>query len=72
MNLPNKITLFRVCTIPFFVLFMELEIFGDADKYVALFLFILASVTDALDGNIARKYNCARNGDGYSSPYILN
>ncbi len=68
MNLPNKITLFRVFTIPFFVLFMEFEIFGDADKYVALFLFVLASITDAIDGNIARKYNLVTNFGKFMDP----
>ncbi len=68
MNLPNKLTLFRVCTIPFFVLFMELDIFGGADKYVAVALFIIASITDALDGSIARKYNLVTNFGKFMDP----
>lgn len=57
MNLPNKLTLFRVILIPFFVLFMLVNITGDADKWIALTIFIVASLTDLLDGKIARKYN---------------
>ena len=61
MNLPNRLTLFRVCTIPFFVIFMEFDIFSGFDKYIAVALFIIASITDALDGHIARKYNLVTN-----------
>ena len=68
MNLPNKLTIFRVCTIPFFVLFMEFSIFPDADKYIALTLFIIASITDALDGHIARKYNLVTNFGKFMDP----
>lgn len=57
MNLPNKLTIFRVLLIPVFVLFMEVNIFGSADKYIAAAIFIVASLTDLLDGKIARKYN---------------
>ena len=57
MNLPNKLTILRVAMIPFFVLFMLLPIAGAADKWIALTLFIVASLTDMLDGHIARKYN---------------
>ena len=56
MNLPNKLTMFRVILIPFFVLFMLVPI-TPYDKWIALGIFILASLTDLLDGKIARKYN---------------
>lgn len=56
MNLPNKLTMFRVILIPFFVLFMLVPI-TSYDKWIALGIFILASLTDLLDGKIARKYN---------------
>lgn len=68
MNLPNKLTLFRVCTIPFFVIFMEFDIFSGFDKYIALILFIIASITDALDGHIARKYNLVTNFGKFMDP----
>ncbi|MCH4192051.1 MAG: CDP-diacylglycerol--glycerol-3-phosphate 3-phosphatidyltransferase [Butyrivibrio sp.] len=57
MNLPNKLTLFRVILIPVFVVFMLVSVTGDADKWIALAIFIIASLTDLLDGKIARKYN---------------
>lgn len=68
MNLPNKLTLFRVFTIPFFVIFMEFEILGDFDKFIAVALFIIASITDALDGHIARKYNLITNFGKFMDP----
>lgn len=52
MNLANKLTLFRVVLVPFFVAAMSLS-----QHLAALILFALASVTDMLDGKIARKYN---------------
>ena len=55
MNLPNKLTVLRVLMVPFFVAFMLYPLAGDASKYVALALFCIASFTDFLDGNIARK-----------------
>ncbi|MBC2576739.1 CDP-diacylglycerol--glycerol-3-phosphate 3-phosphatidyltransferase [Peptostreptococcus canis] len=55
MNLPNKLTLFRIILIPVLVIFMYLPI---SSKYlISLIIFIIAAITDALDGNIARKYN---------------
>jgi CDP-diacylglycerol--glycerol-3-phosphate 3-phosphatidyltransferase len=57
MNLPNKLTLFRVILIPVFVVFMLVSVTGDTDKWIALAIFIIASLTDLLDGKIARKYN---------------
>ncbi len=70
MNLPNKLTMLRVCTIPFFVLFMEVNIPGIAGfgKYIAAGLFIFASITDALDGYIARKYNLITNFGKFMDP----
>ena len=55
MNLPNKLTVLRVIMVPFFVFFMLWDEFGDTGKYVAVVLFILASMTDWLDGYLARK-----------------
>ncbi len=53
MNLPNKLTLLRVILIPFFVFFMLTDIVPFSPM-IALAIFIAASVTDALDGHIAR------------------
>lgn len=56
MNLPNKLTLLRVILVPFFVFFMLTDIVPYS-AVIALVIFILASVTDALDGHIARSRN---------------
>ncbi|MCI8774541.1 MAG: CDP-diacylglycerol--glycerol-3-phosphate 3-phosphatidyltransferase [Lachnospiraceae bacterium] len=67
MNLPNKLTMFRVILIPFFVLFMLADITG-VDKWIALAIFIVASLTDLLDGKIARKYNLVTNFGKFMDP----
>ncbi len=57
MNLPNKLTCLRMVLIIPFVIFM---LFGAGEgiyKWIALAIFIIASLTDMLDGQIARKYN---------------
>lgn len=68
MNLPNKLTILRVLMIPFFVLFMLLDITGAADKWIAVALFIAASITDFLDGYIARKYDLVSNFGKFMDP----
>ena len=69
MNLPNKLTVLRVIMIPFFVFFLLLE--GGANstwRYVAAAIFIVASLTDLLDGKIARKYNLVTNFGKFMDP----
>lgn len=68
MNLPNKLTILRVCMIPFFVIFMECTIFKGVDKYIAAAIFIAASITDTLDGKIARKYGLVTNFGKFMDP----
>ena len=68
MNLPNKLTIIRVCMIPFFVFFMMTDYLGNASKWVALAIFIVASLTDLLDGKIARKYNLVTNFGKFMDP----
>lgn len=68
MNLPNKLTLLRVCMIPFFVLFMLTDLGGEAGKWIALTIFILASMTDWLDGYLARKNNLVTNFGKFMDP----
>ena len=68
MNLPNKLTVLRVIMIPFFVVFMLMDITGAADKWIALAIFIVASLTDLLDGKIARKYNLVTNFGKFMDP----
>lgn len=68
MNLPNKLTLARVIMIPFFVVFMLTDLGGSASKWIALAIFIVASLTDLLDGHIARKYNLVTNFGKFMDP----
>ena len=67
MNLPNKLTLLRVVMIPFFVLFLLCKI-TDYSLFIALVIFALASLTDLLDGMIARKYNLITNFGKFLDP----
>ena len=52
MNLPNKLTVLRVLMVPFFVLFMLTDLGGAANKWIALAIFVVASLTDLLDGKL--------------------
>ena len=56
MNLPNKLTILRMIMIPFFVVFLMLPIGGESvHRWIALVIFVAASLTDTLDGYIARR-----------------
>ena len=55
MNTANKLTLLRVVMIPLFLLVLYLDVPGA--NYWALAIFVIASLTDTLDGYIARHYN---------------
>ena len=67
MNLPNKLTIFRVILIPFFII--ALLVPGiPAGNWIALAIFIVASLTDLLDGKIARKYNLVTNFGKFMDP----
>lgn len=80
MNLPNKLTVFRMILIlPFVLLLLGgfhewgwfVAIFGGIMEYVdyiALAVFIIASLTDLLDGKIARKYNLVTNFGKFMDP----
>ena len=68
MNLPNKLTIFRVILIPFFVFFLLTDVLGANGDYLALVIFIVASLTDMLDGKIARKYNLVTNFGKFMDP----
>lgn len=67
MNLPNKLTMFRVILIPFFIVFLLVPI-TPYDKWIALAIFIIASLTDLLDGKIARKYHLVTNFGKFMDP----
>lgn len=57
MNLPNKLTMLRMAMVVVFVVFMCLPTKLEWARYVALAVFVLASITDFLDGYISRKNN---------------
>ncbi len=65
MNLPNKLTILRIVIIPLFVLFLYVD---NMNSYIAALLFIVASLTDLLDGKIARKYNLVTNFGKFMDP----
>lgn len=55
MNLPNKLTIMRVILIPFFVFFLLSPYFPAYGNYIAVAIFIVASLTDMLDGQDCKK-----------------
>ncbi len=66
MNLPNKLTLLRVILIPFFLFFIYIDI--PFNFLFALIIFAAASITDALDGKIARARNLVTNFGKFLDP----
>lgn len=67
MNLPNKITIARICFIPIFVLLFYLDVLPN-HIFIATLFFILIAFTDFLDGYIARKYNLVTNLGKFLDP----
>lgn len=67
MNLPNKITIFRICMIPIFLFFLLVPqiTYGH---YIAAGIFIFAALSDALDGYLARKNNLITNFGKFMDP----
>ena len=62
MNLPNKLTMFRICMVPVFLILLCVPQVGEAMGQTALLVttaavFAVTSLTDMIDGKIARKYN---------------
>ena len=78
MNVPNKITLSRICLIPIFIIIMSVSFdWGQWDigstslpvsHFVAAIIFIVAAGTDFLDGHYARKYNLVTNLGKFLDP----
>ena len=67
INLPNKLTLMRVLLIPVFLVFFLIP--GIPCHYLlAMIVFIAASITDALDGHLARKHNLVTNFGKFLDP----
>ena len=68
MNTPNKLTVARMILVPFLVVFMLTGWGGDANRWICLVIFIVASVTDWFDGHLARKYNLITNFGKFMDP----
>ena len=68
MNLPNKLTVVRMAIVPFFVATLLMSGSNESLKWVALILFVIASLTDFADGYIARKYNLVTNFGKFMDP----
>ena len=68
MNLPNKLTIFRMILIIPFVIIELTGCLGDYSGLTALIIFVVASLTDLLDGKIARKYNLITNFGKFMDP----
>lgn len=68
MNLPNKLTVLRVCMVPVFVFIMLWDGLGAAGKYVATLIFVLASITDWFDGYLARKHHLVTDFGKFMDP----
>ena len=66
MNLPNQLTMLRILLIPVFMVVLYMNFPGA--NYVALAIFIIASLTDLLDGKIARKYNLVTDFGKFADP----
>ena len=66
MTTANKITIFRVICIPVFIVLMYMD--GAAARYGALAVFVIASLSDFLDGYIARHYNQVSNFGKFMDP----
>lgn len=68
MNTPNKLTVLRMVLVPFMVLFLLTGWSGEANRYICLAIFVVASVTDWFDGYLARKYDLVTNFGKFMDP----
>ena len=68
MNTPNKLTIARMIIVPFLVIFLPTGWGGEANRYISLTLFVVASVTDWFDGYLARKNNLVTNFGKFMDP----
>lgn len=68
MNTPNKLTVARMIMVPFLVVFLLTGWGGDANRYISLVIFVAASITDWLDGYLARKNHLVTNFGKFMDP----
>lgn len=68
MNTPNKLTVLRMILVPFFMAFMMIDIKNIPLVIIGLIIFVVASITDAVDGNMARKHNMVTDFGKFMDP----
>ena len=68
MNIANKLTIFRIVISPLLIVFLKLKEKNQIFSYLALLVFLVASLTDFLDGFIARKKNLITNLGKFRDP----
>ena len=68
MNTPNKLTVGRMIMVPFLVFFLLTGWGGEANRYISLAIFVIASVTDWFDGYLARKHHLVTNFGKFMDP----
>jgi len=69
VNLPNKLTIFRVILVPVYMIFIIFPVFSDTwSKILAAALFLIAAVTDLFDGMLARRLNLVTNFGKFLDP----
>ena len=68
MNTPNKLTVARMIMVPFLVVFLLTGWGGVANRYISLIIFVAASITDWLDGYLARKNHLVTNFGKFMDP----
>ena len=68
MNTPNKLTVARMIMVPFLVVFLLTGWGGEANRYISLLIFVAASITDWLDGYLARKNHLVTNFGKFMDP----
>ncbi len=66
MNIANKVTLIRILLVPFFIFFMIYDDFFM--RVAALLIFVIASITDTMDGYLARKYKTVTDFGKFMDP----
>ncbi|GAB6098696.1 CDP-diacylglycerol--glycerol-3-phosphate 3-phosphatidyltransferase [Halanaerocella petrolearia] len=68
LNLPNRITLARIILIPLFMAFLLIDFGLPYGRFIALSVFIIAAITDGLDGYLARKRGLVTNFGKFIDP----
>ena len=67
MNIANKLTILRIILVPVYILFLLVDI-TKYHFWIASFVFVIASLTDMLDGKLARKYHLVSDFGKFADP----